>query len=43
MVGATVKEVSFFFLEPSRAVTVEDLSGAMREAEEAVLALLAHE
>ena len=29
--GANVKEVSFLFLEPSRAVTVEDLSGAMKD------------
>ncbi len=39
--GATVKEVSFLFLEPNREVTVEDLSGAMQDAEEAALALLA--
>ena len=39
--GATVKEVSFLFLEPNREVTVEDLSGAMEDAEEAALALLA--
>lgn len=39
--GAYIKEVSFLFLEPSRAVTVEDLSGAMREAEGAALTLFA--
>ena len=39
--GATVKEVSFLFLEPNREVTVDDLSGAMKDAEEAALALLA--
>ena len=39
--GANVKEVSFLFLEPSRAVTVEDLSGAMKDAEGAALALFA--
>ena len=39
--GATVKEVSFLFLEPNREVTVEDLSGAMEDAEDAALALLA--
>ena len=37
--GATVKEVSFLFLEPNREVPVDDLSGAMREAESAALAL----
>ena len=37
--GATVKEVSFLFLEPNREVPVDDLSGAMREAEGAALAL----
>lgn len=36
---ATVKEVSFLFLEPNREVPVDDLSGAMREAEGAALAL----
>ena len=36
---ATVKEVSFLFLEPNREVPVDDLSGAMREAESAALAL----
>ena len=39
--GANVKEVSFLFLEPSRAVTVEYLSGAMKDAEGAALALFA--
>ena len=39
--GANIKEVSFLFLEPSRAVTVADLSGAMRTAEDAALALFA--
>ncbi|MCY4529874.1 MAG: PD-(D/E)XK nuclease family protein, partial [Chloroflexi bacterium] len=39
--GVSVKEVSFLFLEPNRAVTVENLSGAMREAEEAAHALFA--
>ena len=37
--GATVKEMSFLFLEPSREVTVEDLSRAVSDAEEAALAL----
>lgn len=37
--GADVKEVSFLFLEPNREVTVDDLSGAIRDAEEAALAL----
>lgn len=37
--GEAVKEVSFLFLEPNRVVTVDDLSGAMREAESAALAL----
>ena len=36
---ATVKEVSFLFLEPNREVPVDDLSGAMREAESAALTL----
>ena len=36
-----MKEVSFLFLEPNREVTVDDLSGAMRDAENAALALLA--
>ena len=39
--GETVKEVSFLFLEPNREVTVDDLSGAMKDAEEAALALFA--
>ena len=39
--GATVKEVSFLFLEPNREVTVDDLSDAMQDAEDAALALLA--
>ena len=39
--GATVKEVSFLFLEPSRKVTVEDLSIAVSDAEDAALALFA--
>ena len=39
--GATVKEVSFLFLEPSREETVEDLSSAMKDAEYAALALFA--
>ena len=39
--GATVKEVSFLFLEPSREETVEDLSGAMKDAEDAALTLFA--
>ena len=39
--GANIKEVSFLFLEPSRAVTVTDLSGATRDAEDAALALFA--
>ena len=39
--GATVKEVSFLFLEPNREVSVDDLSGAMEDAEDAALALLA--
>ena len=39
--GATVNEVTFLFLEPSRSATVDDLSGAMREAEDAALALFA--
>ena len=39
--GANIKEVSFLFLEPSRAVTVADLSGATRDAEDAALALFA--
>ena len=39
--GLTVKEVSFLFLEPNREVTVDDLSGAMEDAEDAALALLA--
>ena len=38
--GVKVKEVSFLFLNPSRARTVDDLSAAMMEAEEAALALL---
>ena len=37
--GLKVKEVSFLFLEPNREVPVDDLTGAMREAEEAALAL----
>ena len=37
--GATVKEVSFLFLEPNREVSVDDLSGAMKDAEDAALAL----
>ena len=37
--GATVKEMSFLFLEQSREVTVEDLSRAVSDAEEAALAL----
>jgi len=36
---ATVKEVSFLFLEPNREVPVDDLSGAMKDAEGAALAL----
>ena len=39
--GLKVKEVSFLFLEPNREVSVDGLSGAMREAEEAALALFA--
>ena len=39
--GATVKDVSFLFLEPSREETVEDLSGAMKDAEDAALTLFA--
>ena len=39
--AATVKEVSFLFLEPSRKVTVEDLSIAVTDAEDAALALFA--
>lgn len=39
--GANIKEVSFLFLEPSRAVTVADLSEATRDAEDAALALFA--
>ena len=39
--GATVKEVSFLFLEPSREVTVKDLSIAVTDAENAALALFA--
>ena len=39
--GATVKEVSFLFLEPSREETVEDLSSAMKDAEDAALTLFA--
>ena len=39
--GATVKEVSFLFLEPSREETVEDLSNAMKDAEDAALTLFA--
>ena len=38
--GVKVKEVSFLFLNPSRAMTVDNLSAAMMEAEEAALALL---
>ena len=41
--GATVKEVSFLFLEPRREVSVEDLSRAMREAERAALDLFGGE
>ena len=37
--GATVKEVSFLFLEPNREVTVDDLSGAMKKAEDSALTL----
>ncbi len=37
--GLNVKEVSFLFLEPRREVTVEDLPGAMLEAEQAATAL----
>ena len=37
--GAHVKEAAFLFLEANRAVTVEDLPGAMQEAEEEALAL----
>ncbi len=40
-IGATVKEVSFLFLEPSREVTVEDLPIAVTDAEDAALALFA--
>ena len=39
--GANVKEVSFLFLEPSRAVTVEDLSRAVSDAEDGALVLFA--
>jgi ATP-dependent exoDNAse (exonuclease V) beta subunit len=39
--GATVKEVSFLFLEPSREVTVEDLSRAVSDAEDGALVLFA--
>ena len=39
--GTSVKEVSFLFLEPSREETVEDLSGAMKDAEDAALTLFA--
>ena len=39
--GVKVNEVSFLFLEPRRAVAVGNLAGAMREAEEAALALFA--
>ena len=39
--GANVKEVSFLFLEPSRLVMVEDLSGAVKDAEDGALALFA--
>ena len=38
-IGLNVKEVSFLFLEPRREVTVEDLPGAMLEAEQAATAL----
>ena len=38
--GVKVKEVSFLFLNPRRAMTVDNLSAAMMEAEEAALALL---
>ena len=37
--GLKVKEVSFLFLQPRREVTVEDLPGAMLEAEQAAKAL----
>ncbi len=37
--GLNVKEVSFLFLEPRREVAVEDLPGAMLEAEQAATAL----
>lgn len=37
--GLKVKEVSFLFLEPRREVAVEDLPGAMIEAEQAATAL----
>ena len=39
--GVNVKEVSFLFLEPSRAVTVKDLSRAVSDAEDGALALFA--
>ena len=38
--GVTVKEVSFLFLQPSRVMSVGNLSNAMEEAEKAALALL---
>ena len=37
--GLNVKEVSFLFLEPRREVAVEDLPGAMLEAEQVATAL----
>ncbi len=37
--GLNVKEVSFLFLEPRREVAVEDLPGAMIEAEQAATSL----
>ncbi len=42
-VGARVKEVCFLFLQPQREITVEDLPGATKEAEQAALAHLAGE
>ena len=42
-VGARVKEVCFLFLQPQREITVEDLPGATKEAEQAALAYLAGE
>ena len=41
--GLNVKEVSFLFLEPRREVSVEDLPGAMLEAEQAATALFSGE